>query len=267
MKDKILISCVQTRPLFGDPEANLSSLFKFCSEEDADLIIFPELCTSGYEIRDRDEGLELAFAKDDPKLDSLHNLVVSANSNIVFGFPEKSKSNLFNSSMLMKSDGSRHVYRKVQLFDREKLIFDPGDEEPFVVETEAGKLGMMICFDWLFPEIARTLALKGAQILVHPSNLVLSFCQRAMFARSVENGVYSVTCNRIGSESQTDRTLTFTGASQILSNKGETLAQAGIAEEEVIRAEINPALADEKMITDHNHRLNDRRVEMYSRLT
>ena len=124
----------------------------------------------------------------------------------------------------------------------------------------------MICFDWIFPEAARLLSLGGAQIICHPSNLVLSFCQRAMFARSVENGVFTMTCNRIGTESRTDRELAFTGGSQILGNRGEMLAQAGADTEETISADIKPALADEKMITLNNHLHNDRRVELYGKL-
>jgi predicted amidohydrolase len=82
------------------------------------------------------------------------------------------------------------------------------------------KVGMMICFDWIFPESARTLALKGAQIIAHPSNLVLSYCQQAMFTRAVENRVFTITANRTGTEINGDKELYFTGKSVIVDTKG-----------------------------------------------
>ena len=110
------------------------------------------------------------------------------------------------------------------------------------------------------------LALLGAQIICHPANLVLDYCQRAMFARAVENGVFILTCNRIGAEARTGRELSFTGCSQILSNRGGLLAKADSDSEENISAEITPVAADDKMITETNHLINDRRTEFYGGL-
>ncbi len=124
----------------------------------------------------------------------------------------------------------------------------------------------MICFDWIFPEVARILALNGAQILVHAANLVLTYCQKSMFARSTENGVFSMTCNRVGGESRTDETLTFTGSSQILGTRGAMLVQASAEEEQVIKTEITPSDADNKMMTKYNHLMNDRRTEFFQGL-
>jgi predicted amidohydrolase len=126
---------------------------------------------------------------------------------------------------------------------------------------------MMICFDWVFPETARCLALEGAQIIAHPSNLVLEWCQRAMFARSVENRVFTVTANRIGTEDRAGRKLTFTGASQIVSPSGEYLVRAPGTEEHVAVAELDPAEADDKHVTELNDLWQDRRPELYRRLT
>ena len=142
----------------------------------------------------------------------------------------------------------------------------PGDKPVVVVETELGRIGMMICFDWIFPEICRSLALDGAQIICHPSNLILTYCQRAMFARSVENGVFTMTCNRIGAENRTDRILRFTGQSQILSPRGEIFAQSEADEEAIISSIIISAFADDKKLTPLNHLIEDRRPEFYARL-
>jgi predicted amidohydrolase len=122
---------------------------------------------------------------------------------------------------------------------------------------------MMICFDWFFPESARTLALKGAQIIAHPANLVMPYCQNAMVTRALENHVYAVTANRTGKESLGEKTLTFTGASQITDPKGRILFQAGQKSPVVHTETIDPKKANDKHISYRNHIFNDRRTKMY----
>jgi predicted amidohydrolase len=121
----------------------------------------------------------------------------------------------------------------------------------------------MICFDWIFPEAARSLALLGADLIAHPSNLVLPYCHAAMVTRALENGVFTATANRVGTESRAGRSLTFTGGSRIIDPRGRVLAEAGTATEETLVVDLDPAAARDKMITDHNHRLADRRPGLY----
>ncbi|MCP3978004.1 MAG: acyltransferase, partial [bacterium] len=118
-------------------------------------------------------------------------------------------------------------------------------------------------FDWAFPETARTLALRGADVVCHPSNLVLDHCQRVMLARSLENSVYSVTANRIGEERREHGSLRFTGQSQIVGPRGELLHAAGPDREELQVAEIDLSLARNKKLTPRNHLVRDRRPEFY----
>ena len=122
---------------------------------------------------------------------------------------------------------------------------------------------MMICFDWIFPEIARTLALKGADILCHSTNLVLPFCQDAMVTRCIENRVFALTANRVGTERRAGQELTFTGRSQVVTPRGEILTRADVVGEGVFIIEIDPLLARNKAITDVNDVLGDRRPELY----
>jgi len=124
----------------------------------------------------------------------------------------------------------------------------------------------MICFDWIFPEAARVLALKGAEVICHPANLVLPWCQRAMVTRSIENRVFIVTANRIGGEKREGRELKFTGGSQITSPVGELLCQASEEGEEVGVVDIDPSIAKDKAITEENDLFSDRRPELYQQL-
>ncbi len=190
------------------------------------------------------------------------------NSFIVCGICERNEDKFFNSSVLVYPDGKIFTYRKIHLFDDEKLWFTPGDKSFSVYEIgnykfEKVKIGMMICFDWIFPETSRTLALQGAQIICHPSNLVMSYCQRAMFTRAIENRVFTITANRTGKDVNGEKVLSFTGESVIVSPYGEYLCRSGADSEEVCIVEIDSAEALDKNITPHNNLFEDRREEFY----
>lgn len=264
------IGYAQILPEFGDLEGNLEKIAAMVREHaEADLLVFPELATSGYEFVDEDEVFELAEPFEaGPTSQLLAELAAEMSTTVIVGYPELDVETglCYNSCQMATPEGKLKNYRKIHLFDREKILFTPGDKAPEVYETPTGRVGMMICFDWLFPETSRVMALKGVQIIAHPSNLVLQFCQKAMYARSVENGVFTITANRIGTEERAGRSLTYTGASQVLSQKGDTLVFGPDEEEHVGLAEVNPSDADEKMITERNHRLGDRRIQLYEGL-
>ena len=131
---------------------------------------------------------------------------------IVAGLAERAGAHYFNSAVVVGPKGFIGCYRKTHLFFEETLFFTPGDSGFHVWDIGLAKVGVMICFDWYYPEAARTLALQGADIITHPSNLVLPHCPDSMVTRCLENRVFSVTANRIGSEARggKDR-LTFIG--------------------------------------------------------
>lgn len=253
---------------FGDREANLKSVERLAtSAAAADLLVFPELATTGYEFKDAQEVRKWAEPLGDGQTSALMlKLAAAHQTTLVIGYPELAGDKIYNAGMLATPEGGLHGYRKIHFFSREKVLFSPGDAPPPVIETPAGRVGLMICFDWFYPETARLLALRGAQIIAHPSNLVLPYCQRAMYARSVENRVYSITANRIGAEDRAGRKLTFTGGSQVLDIKGNVLVQAPTDQEHVGLVEIDPTLADDKRINEYNDLLNDRRAELYGGL-
>ena len=258
------IGFAQTRPEFGRTDANLAEIERLAAVAGADLLVLPELAASGYEFADRDEALALAEPfGDGPISVATARIAETHRVTLVVGYPERDGARLYNSCLLASPDGRLANYRKLHLFDRELALFDPGDRAPEVVETPAGRVGMMICFDWVFPEVARALALAGAQVIAHACNLVMPYCQRAMFARSVENRVFTVTANRVGAEERAGRRIEFTGASQVLDPCGNTLASASTGDEAVCVVEVDLSAADDKWISPRNHIFESRRPGMY----
>jgi len=261
---KKIVGYGQLDTKFGDVETNLRSLEKMVQSTRADLLVFPELGLTGYDFNNAEEVREYAEPfETGPTSEALRRLSAESGTTIVLGYPESTSSGCYNSCMLATPHGELHNYRKAHLYSRENLLFLPGDAPPPVVETPSGRIGLMICFDWFFPEMARILALRGAQIIAHPSNLILPYGQRAMFARCIENQVFAITANRIGTESRAGRTLTFTGESQVLDPKGTRLVSAPVDGEHLGVTEIDPELADNKAINEFNDLFENRRLDLY----
>jgi len=262
------IGICQFEPKLLDKTGNIEKMCKMVAGIEADLIVFPELATSGYVFCSKDEVISVADDFNTSETTKIFTDLSKKNDcAYVIGFPEIVKNNLYNSSMLINPDGTRHLYRKIHLFNEETLWFDKGDLGFTVAKTKHGVMvGLMICFDWIFPESARTLMLKGAQILAHCANLVLPWCQQAMLTRSLENRVFSVTCNRIGTEANRDKEFYFTGMSQIVSPLGEIITRLEKNTEEVLVTVVEIDRACEKDVTKYNNILTDRRPEYYFNL-
>ncbi|MEO0425322.1 MAG: nitrilase-related carbon-nitrogen hydrolase [Pseudomonadota bacterium] len=259
------VGVFQFHPTFGDVEGNRQRVCDALAEVEADLLVLPELAFTGYHFVDRAEATSLAEPLDDsPTLSALIDLCRARDLHLVTGFTERAGEQLFNSALLIGPDGLIDCYRKLHLFNTETAIFDPGDQPLRVHEVRGVRLGMMVCFDWAFPEVARTLALRGAQVLCHPSNLVLTFCQQAMITRSIENRVFAVTTNRFGEDRRPHGALDFTGQSQVTTPKGEVLLSCAGDAEALRVVTIDPTEADGKFITPANHVHDDRRPEFYA---
>ena len=261
------VGVVQMSPVFGDIKANVEKTVEFIKKADADLLVLPELFNTGYQFVDKQELAELA--EEIPNGYTCKELYQAAQKKdcfIVAGLAEKDGDNFYNSAVLIGPQGFVGLYRKAHLFYEEKFIFTPGDLPFSVFDIGKAKIGIMVCFDWVFPEVSRILALKGAQIICQPANLVLPFCQRTMVSRSIENRCFSITCNRVGSEKRKEEALKFTGMSQVTSPKGEILLQLEEAGEYSKAVTIDPTLAGDKNITKHNHVLADRRTDLFEEL-
>jgi predicted amidohydrolase len=262
------IGFVQTEPRFGEVSGNLARAGELVrGAPPFDLLVLPELLSTGYVFLDREEASRFAESDDGPTKRFLRREAAHRGAWLVAGFVEREEDRLFNSAAIAGPGGAWSVYRKIHLFDREKEIFDPGDR-PFAAEslsTAGGevRVGLMICFDWFFPESARSLALDGADILLHPSNLVLPHCQAAMPTRCLENRVFAVTANRAGRDDRGEMSLAFTGRSQITAPDGGVLASAPAAGEAVEIVTVDLSMARTKRVTERNDLLADRRPEMY----
>lgn len=257
---------LQFSPVFGDISGNLDRVIRSLTGVRADLIVLPELPFTGYGFADRKELLALARKQEESRAAArLVDLCRASGMHIVTGYAEKSGDRCYNSSLLLGPSGLAATYRKLHLFDREKLYFDEGDLPLSVHHIPGARLGMMVCFDWIFPEVARTLALMGADILCHPANLVLDHCQKAMVTRCTENMVYSVTANRTGTERRPFGNIRFTGRSRIVAPEGQVVHTAEEEGEELFVADLDISRARDKRITPRNHVLFDRRPDLYFR--
>jgi predicted amidohydrolase len=253
------VGFVQFAPKIGKTSANVKHANKLISRTNADLLVLPELCNTGYVFRSEREVSKLAEPiPDGETCRQWEHLAEERGLYIVAGITEQANHGYYNSAVMFGPQGFIGTYRKSHLFLNEKRYFKPGDTGFNVFKAGKTKIGIMICFDWIFPEATRILALKGAEIIAHPSNLIFPYCMEAMRTRAVENHVYAITCNRIG----TERGTTFHGESQVVSPDMRVLAKAGEREEAQI-VEIDPAEARKKEYTPVNNIFKDRRVELY----
>lgn len=262
------VGFLQFRPAFGRVGYNLKRIIRQLDGIQADLIVLPELPFTGYYFKDRSELISLAEeVSSSPTVQSLRQICRKNDFYLVTGFAEKARDKYFNSALLIGPDGVAHVYRKLHLFNEEKEWFDPGDTPLSIQTVRDARIGIMICFDWIFPEVSRSLAVLGADIICQPANLVLSYCQQTMLSRSLENNVFSITANRFGPDSRPHGDLKFTGKSQIVAPKGELLFRAPAQRSSLFITDINPALARNKLITPRNDLISDRRPEFYKILS
>jgi len=260
------IGVLQFQPKFGKVEMNVNRAEEFLITKSWDLAVLPELFNTGYQFIDRKELEHQAeLIPNGYTTERLIRIAQRQQGYIVAGIAEKATEGFYNSAVLIGPQGYLGHYRKVHLFYEEKLWFQPGDKGFRVYNIGMAKIGLMICFDWIFPEVARTLALQGADILCQPANLVLPYCPDAMITRAIENRVFTMTANRIGTEKRGDRNeLHFIGQSQIVDPKGNLLFRLKADTEELKVIKIDPAAARDKWLTTHNHIFKDRRPEVYA---
>src|SRR4051812_12435005 len=221
---EITVATVQMRPKLGEAEDNLvkmsETIAKIASQQKVDLIVFPELITSGYELGVR--FTELAQRVPGPTINLIAQRANEYGVYIAFGMvtKEKVESVLYNSAVVVGPDGElMDVYNKIHLRGEERMAFREGFKLP-VIDTEIGTIGLMIGYDLAFPEVARSLVLDGAELLCVCANWeapVIDEWKTYVRARAYENAVYVVAANRVGE----DVTLSFGGESMIVGPRGQ----------------------------------------------
>ncbi len=262
------LAIVQFCPQYAENQKNKEIIIDISENTNADLIVFPELSTSGYFFKSREQVLPYADSFQEGFCRQMQEIATRKDRIIVYGFPEidKNTDELFNSAAILFPDASlSKVYRKTHLFYKEHFFFSPGNTGFFVIEDKSRDflLGTMICYDWRFPEAARTLALKGADLIVCPSNLVTHLWHGVMPARAVENKVYFAVANRTGTEVNDGEELFFNGESAIYDYNGKQICKAGIKEEQILFAEIEPQKTRNKSFNEFNDLFKDRRPDLY----
>ena len=254
------VSLFQFNPSFGKKDENIKKVMDVAVGAELELLVLPEFFATGYQFTSIDEVSSLSEkVPEGITTEMLIGLSREKGIYIVAGLPERDGDRFYNSAVLTGPEGFLGVYRKTHLFFEEKLYFSPGDTGFRVWDTGLGRIGIMICFDWFFPESMRALALLGADVVAHPSNLVLPYCPYAMPVRCLENRVYAITANRTGIEDRKEGDpLNFIGQSLIVSPEGSVLASASGDEEILITADIDPLRARDKALNPFNDVLKDR---------
>lgn len=255
--DRVRVAVLQVDAVPGELAANLDRLVTLIEEHGphVDLVVAPELATSGYDLDVLTErGSELAEPADGPTVTRLQEVAGRVGATLGIGFLERDGEALYDSLLMVSPGGVPAVYRKTHLYPPELAVFAAG-RTLGVVDTPAGILGPLVCFEHAFPEVATTLALAGAQILVIPSVVPVGYehvLHLRTRARAQDNQVFAIGCNMAGHG--------MAGRSLVAGPRGEVLAEAG-AEPTVLLVELD--LAEARSERGREPSLQMRRPDLY----
>jgi predicted amidohydrolase len=263
------IVCHQLAPVIGELDRNCDAIVAAVTSAvvaGADVVVLPELATSGYVFDSLEEARSLAVDLDHEVFTRVASALTGTSAVAVFGFGERGRADVVhNSAAVVVAGGVQEVYRKTHLWDTEKRFFQPGTELPPVVTTAAGRIGVLVCYDLEFPEMTRHLALAGAELIVVPTNW--PWGPRPAGERPVEtviamaaartNRVVIACCDRTG----TERGQEWTAGTTIIDYEGWVAATCDA--DGVARAELDLVPTRDKRISTRNDLLGDRRTDLY----
>ncbi|MEU0499353.1 nitrilase-related carbon-nitrogen hydrolase [Mycobacterium sp. NPDC006124] len=266
------VTCCQIPLHIGDTTGNLTTARTAVEEaarDGAQIVVLPELASSGYVFADRAELEALAETRDGPAITEWANLAESFGVTIIAGFPEAAGDQVYNSAAVVDPSGLRGVYRKAHLWDAENRVFDRADDLPLVVDTDHGRLGVMVCYDIEFPEWVRAVALQGADLLCAPVNWPLlprpegerPTEQVRALAGAGMNRMAIAVCDRAGVERGQD----WVGGSVIVDADGYPMAIADYGTPDRITADVDLAESRIKKFNENNDVHRDRRTDLYRR--
>jgi len=245
MKERITLALAQISSKREDKKANLKKIEELtikAKEQSADLVIFPELCLTGYVVKD--QLYELAETVPGPSTKQVLALARKTGMHIIFGMPElseKTKATMFNTSVFIGPKGIIGKYHKMYLpthsVFEEKRYFRPG-YQPASFKTVLGEIGLCICYDLFFPEVTRLVRVEGAKLIVCISaspSVRRSYFEILTAARALENTAYLAYVNLVGVEDG----LQFWGGSRLVSPTGDIVAKAKYDEEDFVLCEVD----------------------------
>ena len=277
--ERVKLAAVQMEPQLMEVERNLAKIremSKIAASARAELIVFPECALTGYMFSSREEASQFSETVPGKATEEVSSVCKAHDVYVVFGFIEKQDAMLFNTAVLVGPQGVVGKYRKTHLpclgVDR---FLDAGNLPFKVFKTPLANIGIEICYDIMFPEASRVLALQGADILTLITNYSplpwgrggrISEC--IIPARAMENRMHVMAVDRIGLE----KGFTFVGRSKIVDALGETLGEAENFKEDIIYAEVGLAMARQKQSIVLKgewevNGVNDRRPELYGEIT
>lgn len=264
-----LVACHQLAPVIGDLAGNAEraqAAIDQALDAGVEVIALPELCTSGYMFESQEEAAGLAIGRDDPILAGWASSARRTGAVVAGGFCERGDDGLsYNSAVVFPGDGAPAFYRKLHLWDREKLWFAPGSELPPVIDSPVGRVAVVICYDLEFPELTRMVALAGAQLLLVPTNW--PFIEKPAGERPAEvvvamaaahaNRMAIVCSDRCGTERGQD----WEQGATIVGADGWVLAES--REPGRLTAEVDLDAALDKHYTELADAFGDRRPDFY----
>jgi len=270
MKDKIKLALAQMSSKRENKKENMRKIEETtvkAKEQGADLVIFPELCLTGYVVRD--QLYELAETIPGPSTQKIEQIAKDTGMHIIFGMPElseKTRATIFNTAVFVGPEGLIGKYRKMYLpthsVFEEKRHFRPGYQTA-AFETPLGRIGLCICYDLFFPEVTRLTRLQGAQLIVCISAspaVRRSYFEILASARALENTAFLAYVNLAGVEDG----LQFWGGSRLVSPTGDILAMARYDEEDFVLCEVN--YGDIRAVETFIPTLRDLRPELFDEL-
>ncbi|QIM15309.1 hydrolase [Leucobacter insecticola] len=264
------IRCTQLAPRIGDGPGNLAQIeteLASAASDGIDLLVLPELATSGYSLTPS-EARDAALPADSPVF-ARWQAILGEHTSAVIGFCEHGGEDpsgvlIYNSAVILTPGSAPTIYRKLHLWDTEKSIFTPGSDVPPVVDTPFGKLGTVICYDLEFPEMPRSLALRGADVIAVPTNWPYISRPENEHAPEVvhamaaarASGVAIACCDRSGEE----RGTVWTEGTTVVGTDGWVTGEMAASGRYDAAVEL---AGDRRRISPRNDVFGDRRPEFY----
>lgn len=252
MPHQVTVAVAQQNAVLGDVRENVrraENAIRHAANRGAALVVLPECYLTGYVTSSREQAFSIAIAPDGSEIQSLVHSCRQLGMHAIVGFLERVGTQFFNSAVVLGPAGVIGVYRKRHLpfMGADRFVSVSEETKPQIFDTDVGRIGIAICYEIRFPEVMRTLALEGADLIALPTNWPVQaniLADHFTRVRAAENFVYLLVANRCDSEEG----IGFLGSSQIVDPLGEVLARAS-CEEALLVAEVDLDRSRDKTIT------------------